>query len=261
MLVSRSGDSTFVSLRLCYVSLIFAASAISFLYSWVQDRQAGDDNGNCEQPYPNGRLTSSELWTPDSCIDKDPADNTDICYVDMSRSPTSNHVVEGAVIYDDKDGVREGDAHCHGLAWADDELSVSHRYRGNNLFYVSFYDHLRARGYVRNVPGAPMCGCLETMPTVSRSDCTEMDVRENFTLTYIPGAKTFHGKITEARVEFNACQGANDNNNDLRAYYERLVNEDAVRDQQEAFGEYIVGEDNCAPAVASFLEGFGIARA
>ena len=178
----------------------------------------------------------------------------------MSRSPTSNHVREGAVIYDDRSGVREGDAHCHGFAWADDELSFSHRYRGNNLFYVSFYDHLRARGYVRNVPGAPMCGCVESMPTVSRSDCTEMAITEHFQLDYVPGSKTFHGKVTEARVEFNACEGANGNNNDLEAYYERLVQEDAVRDRIDAVKEYLVGEDNCAPAIQSLLDSYGIVR-
>ncbi len=239
-------------------------SSFTFLnndFSWVQDRfDDGNGDGNCESPYPNARLTSSELWTPDSCIDKDPADNTDICYVDMSRSPKSNHVVEGAVIFDDKDGVREGDAHCHGLAWADDHLSFSHRYRGNNLFYVSMYDHLRERGYVRNVPGAPMCGCVEKMPTVSRSDCTEMDITEHFSLKYVPGSYTFHAKVDEARIQFNACQGANDNNNDLEAYYERLVNEGAVENKLEEFSEYLVGEDNCSPAIAEFLDGFGIVR-
>merc|ERR550539_1033967 len=214
---------------------------------WVQDRQAGDDNGNCEQPYPNGKLTSSELWTPDSCIDKDPADNTDICYVDMSRSPRANHVVEGAVIYDDKDGVREGDAHCHGFAWADESLADSHRYRGNNLFYVSMYDHLRERGYVREVPGAPMCGCAEQMPTVTRADCTEMSIVEDFDFEYIPGALTFDATITSAKVEFNACEGLDGNNNNLQAYYDRLVIEGEINPSRSSkkLDDILVGDDNC----------------
>lgn len=227
---------------------------------WVQDRQANDDNGNCNTPYPvgNGR----DLWTPDDCIDKDPADNTDICYVDMSRSPKSNHVVEGAVIYDDQDTVREGDAHCHGFAWADDVNSDSHRFRGNNLFFVSMYDHLRQRGYVRNVPGAPMCGCVEQMPTVTRSDCTEVEVTENFTLTYKADTNTLEGGVTSVNVAFNACQGINGNNNNLLAHYEKLVDDGEVTPRStRTIEEIIVGDNNCAPAINNFLENeFGIVR-
>merc|ERR1711862_531038 len=54
------------------------------------------------------------------------------------------------------------------------------RYRANNLFYVSMSDHLHDRGYVRSVQGSPMCGCVEHMPIVSRSDCTESQ-QKNFT--------------------------------------------------------------------------------
>mmetsp|Transcript_26481 Transcript_26481/g.30284 ORF Transcript_26481/g.30284 Transcript_26481/m.30284 type:complete len:232 (+) Transcript_26481:718-1413(+) len=227
---------------------------------WVQDRQADDDNGNCETPYPVAK--GKNLWTPDSCIDKDPADNTDVCYVDISRSPKSNHVVEGAVIYDDRNTVREGDAHCHGLAWADDEHSDSHRFRGNNLFFVSMYDHLRERGYVRNVPGAPMCGCVEQMPTVTRSDCTEVAVTESYTLTYQVGLNTFEGSVTSVNVEFNACQGINGNNNNLLAHYQKLVDDGEVTPTGTTPIENIlVGENNCAPAIDSFLDGFGIKRA
>jgi hypothetical protein len=230
---------------------------------WAQDRQADDNNGNCEQPYPNANIRSDELWTPDNCIDKDPADNTDICYVDMSRSPKSNHVVEGGVIFDDKDGVREGDTHCHGLAWADDSLSSSHRYRGNNLFFVSMYDHMRQRGYVRNIPGAPMCGCIEQMPTVTRSDCTEMDITEDFSFTYDANASTFNAAVIKAKIQFNACQGLNGNNNNLQAYYERLVSEGEIDPNRNAekIEDYLVGDNNCSPAVADFLDKkFGIER-
>lgn len=228
--------------------------------SWVQDRQADDNNGNCESPYPNAYIGSEDLWTPDSCVDKDPADNTDICYVDMSRSPKSNHVIEGAVIYDDKAGVREGDAHCHGFAWGDDQYSDSHRYRGNNLFFVSMYDHLRARGYVREVPGAPMCGCIEQMPTVTRSDCTEVEIREVFNFVYEPNALTFRATITDARVEFNACQGLNGNNNNLQAYYEKLVADGEVDPDRSTtkIDKFLVGEDNCAPAITDLLKEYRI---
>jgi hypothetical protein len=59
-------------------------------------------------------------------------------------------------------------------------MDPSATYKGNNIFYVSMYDHMYKRGYVRNVPGAPMCGCAEQMPVVSRADCTQMDVVQQF---------------------------------------------------------------------------------
>ena len=44
------------------------------------------------------------------------------------------------------------------MAWSNDANDPTARYRGNNIFYVSMYDHMYVRGYVGNVPGAPMCG-------------------------------------------------------------------------------------------------------
>jgi hypothetical protein len=52
---------------------------------WVQDRQAGDDNRNCEEPYE------------ENCVNEDPMDNVDICAVDMGRSPESNRVSKTAL--------------------------------------------------------------------------------------------------------------------------------------------------------------------
>lgn len=66
---------------------------------WIQDRQANDNNGNCETPYD------------ENCVDSDPADNTDICYVDMERDIQSSYVPSGKAVFVDED---EGDTHCHG---------------------------------------------------------------------------------------------------------------------------------------------------
>ena len=52
----------------------------------------------------------------------------------------------------------EGAIHCHGLAWSNDVNDATARYKANNLFFVSMYDHMYQRGYVKNIPGAPMCG-------------------------------------------------------------------------------------------------------
>jgi hypothetical protein len=119
---------------------------------WTQDRQANDDNGNCEEPYDV------------NCVDADPADNTDICLVDMERAPQSGRVEAGFAIFPEDS---EGDTHCHGFAWSEDEEDPSNQFKGNVLFFVSMFDHLYQRGYVKNVPGAPMCACVEQVSTIS----------------------------------------------------------------------------------------------
>ena len=82
---------------------------------------------------------------------------------------------------------------------------------------VSFYDHLYVRGYVRQVPGAAMCGCMKQMPVATRSDGTQVDVLETFNLVYDAGSG-MSATITNSEVEFNACE-AEEDDNDLRAYW------------------------------------------
>jgi len=209
---------------------------------WIQDRQANDNNGGCATPYD------------DNCVDEDPGDNTDVCYVDMDRSEASSHVAGGFSIF--KNG-QEGDVHCHGLAWDMDDSANAARFRGNNLFFVSLYDHMYTRGYVRAVPGAPMCGCAEQMPVATRADCTEMDISESWKFRYTVGV----GITVEENgqdIAFNACQGANNKNNDLRAYYQRLVNEGRAKQAKlDKLDEILVGTGNCADAITSFLAGEG----
>jgi len=206
---------------------------------FVQDRQAGDNNGNCKKPYDT------------DCVDADPADNTDICYVDFARAPTSSRTTDGFALFEGED---EDDSHCHGFAWGDDATEAEARFKGNNLFYVSMYDHFTQRGYVRNVPGAPMCACVEQMPVVTRADCTEIATTEDVTFTY-DESKGLEVETNNLDIDFNACQGANNNNNDLGAYYERLVNEERISEENLAkFEEHVVGEYWCREAIDKFLD-------
>jgi len=205
---------------------------------FVQDRQANDNNGNCATPYDSG------------CTDADPADNTDICYVDMSRAPQSSRVSHGFAIFENGG---EGYSHCHGLAWGHDPSEAEARYKANSLFYVSMYDHLYTRGYVSNVPGAPMCSCIEHMPVVSRSDCTEINAKESLEISYSAGTGELDVNILSVDIDFNACQGANNNNNDLSAYYQRLVNEGrASLEEKEIIDTMLV--DDCTGPIEDFVE-------
>lgn len=208
---------------------------------WVQDRQAGDDNGNCEEPYD------------ENCVNEDPMDNVDICAVDMGRSPESNRVEDGTAIFP---GEQEGDAHCHGFAWGNSELDANTIFRGNNLFFISAFDHLVKRGYVKNVPGAPMCACVEQMPIVSRADCTEIDLVQGTMFEYNAG-EIIVSPEEEYDVEFFACEGIDGNDNDLESYYERLVEEENAEPEELAIlQETIVGEDGCDGYLRELMNDF-----
>eukprot|EP00581_Thalassiosira_minuscula_P031004 CAMPEP_0183761182 /NCGR_PEP_ID=MMETSP0739-20130205/8261_1 /TAXON_ID=385413 /ORGANISM="Thalassiosira miniscula, Strain CCMP1093" /LENGTH=400 /DNA_ID=CAMNT_0025999283 /DNA_START=15 /DNA_END=1217 /DNA_ORIENTATION=+ len=216
---------------------------------FASDRQANDNNGNCAKPYDQ------------NCVDADPADNTDLCYVDMSRDKSASGTDGGFSIYPGDNADGEGPVHCHGFAWSNDPSDPSSRYRGNNLFYVSMYDHLYTRGYVRNFPGAPMCACLDRMPVVSRSDCTQVDVTELWVATFKPAdgasaAPSFSlGLDVEngVSIKFNACRGAV-RNNDLESYYHRLFNEGrASVEELTEVRETLVGNGNCQSRIDQFV--------
>jgi len=204
---------------------------------WVSDRQAGDNNGNCNTPYD------------ERCTNADPGDNTEICAVDMARSGNSSiYMEDGASFYP---GNSEGSTHCHGFAWGTDLTEPEYRYAANNLFYISMYDHMHQRGYVRNVPGSPMCGCLEKMPVVSRADCTEIEALEIWKFDWkadagLNGEGLLTASLDRAEIEFNACNGRGRNNN-LEAYYDRLYHEGrASLEDRQMVKRTLVGDDNCA---------------
>ena len=111
---------------------------------WPKDRQANNGNGNCATPYD------------ENCVDKDVADNTKDLQAGDASSCFDSASGFGVHPEDNKNG--EGAIHCHGFAWADDEYETTARYKSNNLFFVSMYDHMYQRGYVKNIPGMPMCG-------------------------------------------------------------------------------------------------------
>ncbi|KAL7464556.1 hypothetical protein ACHAXS_004891, partial [Conticribra weissflogii] len=215
---------------------------------WPKDRQANDNNGNCAKPYDV------------NCVDKDPADNTDLCYMNMKNGNKSNDFAkdDGFMVFPGDNNEGEGAIHCHGFAWSDDDYDPISRYKGNNLFYVSMYDHMYVRGYVKEIPGAPMCACLDQMPVVSRSDCTQVDLTEEFKMVF-DGDK-FEVAVTKSEISFNACQGINNRNNDLWAYAARLYQEGKITNEQ--FGKIgrVITDDGCDVAVQYELEKAGLTR-
>ena len=141
--------------------------------------------------------------------------------------------------------------HCHGFAWGDDDNDLSNIFKGNNLFYVSLYDHVFQRGYVSAVPGAPQCGCIEKMPVVSRSDCTEIN-KSKFNLEYTLENGKLSLNIKDSTVAFAACKGLKVNN-DLEDYYKRLVKEKRVKDHTKEIKYRLVGKGGCPKAIDQFF--------
>lgn len=186
-----------------------------------------------------------------------------LCYVDMSRNKSSPGTDGGFALYPGDNTAGEGSIHCHGLAWSNNPHHSESRYKGNNIFYISMYDHLYTRGYVRNVPGAPMCGCIDKMPVVSRSDCTQVDVTELWVATYTPADSTAGTSASFSfgldpengvDIKFNACQGANNRNNDLEAYYKRLFLEGkASAEEFSKIQQTLVGNGNCQQKIDEFV--------
>lgn len=162
---------------------------------WHRDRQFFDNNGNCNSA---------------DCANAEPGDNTDLCWTEKGTDGD---------IFPYPEDVTEGDLHCHGLAWAQTELTsddINAKAKHNNLFFVSLYDHLYQRGYAdsvtddRNIAGyQAMCGCVEDMNPIARADCTEAVGRANYT-AYQDGEG---GPLVVERVpdtfylEFRACEG------------------------------------------------------
>lgn len=215
----------------------------SIMCCFGRDRQSNDDNGNCAD---------------NNCQDADPADNSNLCYVEEPDFMS----------YEDTD---EGDVHCHGFAWSDDPNSMSAQYAMNNFFYISLYDHMYTRGYVENMvdnPSVPMCGCIEKMPAVTRADCTEIDGTASFHIYFDSNTQKLQVNHRYSQVTFNACQGVMPGSsllesNDLASHVNRLVIEGKMSKQnQDEIHKTLVGytnvnDDNnpeaCSTAIDEFL--------
>lgn len=133
----------------------------------------------------------------DPLMQGQPLDNTDVCSHYMGNSPRSAHVEGGESIFIGD----EGPVSCHGFYWDDGE-----RYKGNLLFKVAMSHGLLDNQYVRNVPGAPMCGCVEQMPVVTHSDCTAMTVAETFVVSFAEEELSIKLK-GDPDIQFTGCSG------------------------------------------------------
>jgi len=163
-------------------------------------------------------------------------DNTDVCHHDLANSPQSNHIKAGWSVF-------SGDepANCMGFTWKEGDASDT--YKGNTLFYASLYQ-TAMNGYMSNVPGAPMCACVEQMPIVTKADCvssTGSDLSYKFTVD-AAGEVTASASVT---MTYGDC-----GDNDLSAQVKALH---AGTDIATGIDEYLVGDDNCDATNEAYL--------
>jgi hypothetical protein len=124
--------------------------------------------------------------------------NSVACRHNVSDSKQSSHLNNGWGVYDSSTT-----AYCTATAWGA-EGTTSEQYKGNALFDISFGTLLRD-GYVKNIPGAPMCGCVENMPVVSNTDCRELDVsNEKYSIT-ITAAGALDIIQDDVLITYKAC--------------------------------------------------------
>jgi hypothetical protein len=91
----------------------------------------------------------------------------------------------------------------------------------------------------------PLFCSVEQMPTVTRSDCTQIDVVESFVIDYSSILRNFTSKLTSVDVNFNACQGINNQNNNLWAYMARLYYQGDIYPKQFGAAGRIITNGGC----------------
>jgi len=202
------------------------------------------DNG---YPATMNLETSCDLNTVMCCfIEGDFAGNgakpTDVCRHDLSDSPQSNHVKQGWSVF----SAVETATHCVGFTWEDgaDELL------GNMLYDVSLRNSLN-KGYLKAVPGAPMCGCVEHMPVVEKAACRTASKTGDttYTFTYRPATDDEAGYLSASNavdVQYADCAEP-----DLKAQYQANHADDA--DAAALIDEHLVGTGGCAADVEEYL--------
>lgn len=157
--------------------------------------------------------------------------NSQMCAHDMTLAAKSNHIQHKSYsIFKNSD---VNTAYCSSFAWEENSFADSVKY--NTLFHLAMKSNLSEKGYVRNVPGAPMCGCLEQMPVITNSACTS--VVEGYKIDKATGEVTVN-------LNWEDC-------GDLLTHYTGLEG----RGEMEKFfvGEKIVGDNNCDSAATKFL--------
>jgi hypothetical protein len=174
----------------------------------------------------------------------EPDDNAEVCTVDLFKSPKSNHIQSGRFSpYSAYMGEDDDSIYCHGFAWSNDEDSFSNLVKGNTMFYMSYELGLMQKKFTRNVPGAPMCGCMNQLPTVSNSACVE--AKEGY--IYDAGA-------ISVNITYGACAEAS-----LAEKMSNMYNAGELTIGQATAAEVRTAAD-CGEAINDLMQGQGYSK-
>lgn len=240
--------------RIKYVEETFASSrAISFPSEMHQFRDCELRAAMCcfvasRQKALTKDDTSTRLCDPaNEGFACDLTGNSEVCLVDFSNAPKSAHVRDGYSLYGP---LGSQDAYCTGFAWGDDEGRAEAALKGNTLFHVAMAEHVYSKGFVEEIPGAPMCGCIEKMPVVTEvPSCTDIEVTQQVTVRFDHIIDEIIAEVDVSSVKTTNCDGKS-----LPEHYATL----STSGEQEALGKIIVGDGQCTAAIGNFLETKGL---
>jgi len=173
--------------------------------------------------------------SPDTSTIPGLVNNAEMCALDLTLSAKSNHIQSpdfrpSFTIYgtDDQD-----DSYCSGFAY--DEGSFGDAVKYNTLFHMAMMTNLFEKNYVKNIPGAPMCGCLEQMPVVDNAACVKE--KEGYTID--------SSGVIAVAIDWEDC------GTDLYQYYASLGGKGKI--EKFLVKEKLVGNNQCEAAAASFM--------
>ncbi|EED87460.1 predicted protein [Thalassiosira pseudonana CCMP1335] len=189
-------------------------------------------------------VNSCDLNTVMCCFIDDVADTgfaaedstTDVCRHDLLNSPKANHIKDGWSVFPNA----ETSTHCVGFTWEDG--ADSDLFKGNALYDISLRNTAN-KGYIKSIPGAPLCGCIEQMPIVEKADCRTA-TGGDITFTFTHDAET--GEVTASNVvdvTYADCAEA-----DLAAHIKATHPTFA-----DAIDMHLVGDGGCAADLTTYL--------
>jgi hypothetical protein len=156
--------------------------------------------------------------------------NADMCALDMTAAAKSNHIkAKSMTIYDTKS---QDQAYCSGFAYENGSFGDAVKY--NTLFHMAMKTNLYDEGLVRNIPGAPLCGCAEQMPIIDNAKCI----------------KAVEGYTMDSNGNVGVSISWDDCGSDLATYYDSL---DRTATEKYFVHSQIVERGQCAAAAKSFL--------
>lgn len=157
--------------------------------------------------------------------------NAEMCALDMTGAAKSNHIKSQSYTFFDTQPSNE--MYCSGFAYEKESFGDAVKY--NTLFHMAMKKNLRDNGLVKNIPGAPLCGCVEQMPIVDNADCVK--AMDGYT---IDG----NGNIG-VNIRWRDC------GMDLYSYYEGLSGRNNI--EKYFVKSKVVGKGQCLSAALSFM--------